>query len=338
MRRKAYDSDPIPLTLSEEQYRQGTRDYVPIYYNPQLKLDTSRYYNVKDIISFVGSDDPAAKISTQSNMELNYVPVKKIVIPADSALVVGNGTVPMSLAGQVLDGIPLDLNRSYLMKNDLMILDILATNNWKRPIYFAITVGDDAYLNLEPYFQLEGLAYRLLPVRLRSADGQTGKVNTDIMYENMIKKFVWGGLDKNNLFMDENNLRMTMNLRNNFARLAQELIREGKKDKAKEVLSHCMSKLPLNNVPPNFFLMPLAECYFQLDMSAEGNKLCKLLFDQYEEELVYYFRFKGKMADNIDYERQQAMGIMQRLVQLTTMYKQDTLAKEFENRMKKAGI
>jgi hypothetical protein len=337
MRRKAYDSDPVPLTLTEEQYRQGTRDYLPVYYNPQLKLDTNRYYNVKDIISFVGSEDPAAKISTQSNMELNYIPVKKIFIPADSAQVVNNGTVPPELAPQILDGISLDIDRSYVMKNDLMILDILATNNWKRPVYFAITVGDDAYLNLDPYFQLEGLAYRLLPVRLRSADGQTGKVNTKIMYENMMKKFVWGGLDKNTLFMDENNQRMTMNLRNNFARLAQELIREGKKDKAKEVLDYCMKKLPLNNVSPNFFLMPLAECYYQLDMKAEGDRLCKLLFDQYEDELAYYSRFKGRMADNIDYEKQQAMGIMQRLVQLTGMYKQDALSKDFEARLNQSA-
>jgi uncharacterized secreted protein with C-terminal beta-propeller domain len=158
-------------------------------------------------------------------------------------------------------------------------------------------VGDDAYLNLEGYFQLEGLAYRLIPVRMRSADGQTGKVNTDIMYNNMMKKFAWGGLDKSALYMDENNIRMTMNLRNNFARLAQELIREGKKDKAKEVLNHCMKVLPLNNVPPNFFLMPLAECYYQLDQKAEADRLCKLLFDQYEQELSYYQRFRGKMAD-----------------------------------------
>jgi hypothetical protein len=285
----------------------------------------------------VGSEDPAAKISTQSNMELNYIPVKKIFIPADSAQVVNNGTVPPELAPQILDGISLDIDRSYVMKNDLMILDILATNNWKRPVYFAITVGDDAYLNLDPYFQLEGLAYRLLPVRLRSADGQTGKVNTKIMYENMMKKFVWGGLDKNTLFMDENNQRMTMNLRNNFARLAQELIREGKKDKAKEVLDYCMKKLPLNNVSPNFFLMPLAECYYQLDMKAEGDRLCKLLFDQYEDELAYYSRFKGRMADNIDYEKQQAMGIMQRLVQLTGMYKQDALSKDFEARLNQSA-
>jgi tetratricopeptide (TPR) repeat protein len=198
-------------------------------------------------------------------------------------------------------------------------------------------VGDDAYLNLEGYFQLEGLAYRLIPVRMRSADGQTGKVNTDIMYNNMMKKFAWGGLDKSALYMDENNIRMTMNLRNNFARLAQELIREGKKDKAKEVLNHCMKVLPLNNVPPNFFLMPLAECYYQLDQKAEADRLCKLLFDQYEQELSYYQRFRGKMADNIDYERQQAMGVLQRLSQLTGMYGQQQLSKDFEARLNKAG-
>ncbi len=335
MRRKAYDSDPIPLTLKEEQYRQGTRDYVPVYYNPNIISDSTRYYNVKQLMEFVGSEDPQAKIQTQSGMELSYLPTDKVLIPVDSALVVGNGTVPKGMESMVLKAMPWKINKQYLMKNDLMIMDIISTNNWKRPIYFAVTVGDDAYMNLEPYFQLEGLAYRLVPMRMQTFDGQTGKANTDIMYENMMNKFKWGGMSNDGIYMDENNLRMTMNLRNNFARLAEALIAEGKNDKARKVIDRCMQEMPRKNIPYNYFMLPIAEVYYKLGMNKEADALLKDIADIYEEDLTYYFRFKGKLAESIDTERQQAMAVMQRLGQVARMNKQEKLANELDARFKK---
>ena len=335
MRRKAYDSDPIPLTLKEEQYRQGTRDYVPVYYNPNIISDSTRYYNIKQLMEFVGSEDPQAKIQTQSGMELSYLPTDKVLIPVDSALVVGNGTVPKGMESMVLKAMPWKINKQYLMKNDLMIMDIISTNNWKRPIYFAVTVGDDAYMNLEPYFQLEGLAYRLVPMRMQTFDGQTGKANTDIMYENMMNKFKWGGMSNDGIYMDENNLRMTMNLRNNFARLAEALIAEGKNDKARKVIDRCIQEMPRKNIPYNYFMLPIAEVYYKLGMNKEADALLKDIADIYEEDLTYYFRFKGKLAESIDTERQQAMAVMQRLGQVARMNKQEKLANELDARFKK---
>lgn len=335
MRRKAYDSDPIPLTLKEEQYRQGTRDYVPVYYNPNIIKDSTRYYSIKQLMEFVGSEDPQAKIQTQSGMELSYLPTDKVLIPVDSATVVNNGTIPKGMENQVLKALPWKIKKQYIMKNDLMIMDIIATNNWKRPIYFAVTVGDDAYMNLEPYFQLEGLAYRLVPMRMQTFDGQTGKANTDIMYNNMMNKFKWGGMSTDGVYMDENNLRMTMNLRNNFARLAEALLAEGKTEQAKKVLEKCMKEMPRKNIPYNYFMLPIAEVYYKLGMDKEANELLKEIAAIYEEDLNYYFRFKGKMAESIDSEKQQAMAVMQRIGQVARMNKQETFAKELDERFKK---
>jgi L-rhamnose mutarotase len=286
-------------------------------------------------MEFVGSEDPQAKIQTQSGMELSYLPTDKVLIPVDSALVVGNGTVPKGMESMVLKAMPWKINKQYLMKNDLMIMDIISTNNWKRPIYFAVTVGDDAYMNLEPYFQLEGLAYRLVPMRMQTFDGQTGKANTDIMYENMMNKFKWGGMSNDGIYMDENNLRMTMNLRNNFARLAEALIAEGKNDKARKVIDRCMQEMPRKNIPYNYFMLPIAEVYYKLGMNKEADALLKDIADIYEEDLTYYFRFKGKLAESIDTERQQAMAVMQRLGQVARMNKQEKLANELDSRFKK---
>jgi len=335
MRRKAYDSDPIPLTLKEEQYRQGTRDYVPVYYNPNIIKDSTAYVNIKLLMDFVASEEPQAKIQTQGGMELSYLPTDKIKIPVDSAAVVNNGTVPKGMESQVLKAMPWKINKQYIMKNDLMIMDIIATNNWKRPIYFAVTVGDDAYMNLEPYFQLEGLAYRLVPMRMQTNDGQTGKANTDIMYNNMMNKFKWGGMSTDGVYMDENNLRMTMNLRNNFARLAEALLAEGKTEQAKKAIALCMKEMPRKNIPYNYFMLPIAEVYYKLGMSNEANQLLKDIANIYEEDLKYYFRFKGKLADNIDPDKQQAMAVMQRIGQVARMNKQEILAKDLDERFKK---
>ena len=335
MRRKAYDSDPIPLTLKEEQYRQGTRDYVPVYYNPNIIKDSTKYYSIKQLMEFVASEEPQAKIQTQSGMELSYLPTDKVKIMVDSATVVNNGTIPKGMEGQILKEMQWKINKQYIMKNDLMIMDIIATNNWKRPIYFSVTVGDDAYMNLEPYFQLEGLAYRLVPMRMQTNDGQTGKANTSIMYNNMMNKFKWGGMSTEGVYMDENNLRMTMNLRNNFARLADALLAEGKTEAAKKALALCMKEMPRKNIPYNYFMLPIAEVYYKLGMSNEANQLIKDIANIYEEDLKYYFRFKGKLAENIDSEKQQAMAVMQRIGQVARMNKQETLAKDLDERFKK---
>ena len=335
MRRKAYDSDPIPLTLKEEQYRQGTRDYVPVYYNPNIIKDSTKYYSIKQLMEFVASEEPQAKIQTQSGMELSYLPTDKVKIMVDSATVVNNGTIPKGMEGQILKEMQWKINKQYIMKNDLMIMDIIATNNWKRPIYFSVTVGDDAYMNLEPYFQLEGLAYRLVPMRMQTNDGQTGKANTSIMYNNMMNKFKWGGMSTEGVYMDENNLRMTMNLRNNFARLADALLAEGKTEAAKKALALCMKEMPRKNIPYNYFMLPIAEVYYKLGMSNEANQLIKDIANIYEEDLKYYFRFKGKLAENIDSEKQQAMAVMQRIGQVARINKQETLAKDLDERFKK---
>ncbi len=121
-----------------------------------------------------------------------------------------------------------ELKDEAIHKNGLMIFDLIDHNNWERPVYFAVTVARELYMNLQTYFQLEGLAYRLVPVYYPVQMGQIGSINSDIMYDNMINKFRWGGVQDSSVFLDENNLRMLGNFRNNFGRLAETLINEGK--------------------------------------------------------------------------------------------------------------
>jgi tetratricopeptide (TPR) repeat protein len=319
MSRKAYKSDPVPFSMTAAQYRQGTRDYVPFY-----DANLQGYTDLKQIMDFVKSESPKAKIKTQSGKWLNYMPTKKFSLSVPKQKVLSNGTVKPELADQIVPNLLWEKKGNYVLKNSLMQLDMLQNNDWERPIYFAITVGGDAYLQLENYFQLEGLAYRLVPIRTNGQGGQTGRVDTDIMYDNVMNKFNWGGME-GDVYMGETNMRMTYNLRNNFARLADALLKEGKTDSAIAVLDKCIEVMPDHSIPYNFFMTPVAEAYYRADEIEKANLIMVRLMEIYESDLSFYLSLSRKQAKKIKAETERAMSVFQRLIQIARAYKQDDL-------------
>ena len=173
-----------------------------------------------------------------------------------------------------------------------MVLDILAHFNWQRPIYFAITVGRDNFMGLEKYFQLEGLAYRLVPYIANSNDGQTGTINDEVMYENLMNKFEWGGLNNKDLYFDETNTRMVMNYRNNYARLAESLFSKGDTLRAMAVVDKCMFEFPRDVVNLSYFAIPLIDLYYKGEEDSKGDDLLALMIDDYLTEYKYLSEFE----------------------------------------------
>ncbi len=324
MARKAYDSDPVPFSMKKEQYRQGTRDYIP-FYDRKLK----GYTDLKEVMEFVKSESAQAKIQTQSGKQLNYLPTKKFSLSVDKQKILDLGIVSADMADQIVPELRWEKSGNYVLKNSLMQLDMLATNDWERPVYFAITVGSSAYLQLEEYFRLEGLAYRLVPLRTKNRDGQTGSVDTDIMYNNVMNKFKWGGM-KNGVYMGETNMRMTYNLRNNFARLANALLNEGKMDSAVKVLDKCIEEMPDAEIPYNLFMTPIAEGYYRAGEFDKANTIVNRLVEIYADDLDYYLSLKGKYASKVTQETQRAMSVMQSMVRITRSFKQEELNKELQ--------
>ena len=328
MKRKAYDSEPLPLTLTEDKYRQGTRDYLPFYDRKVVG-----YIPVKELVDFMISEDPQAKLQMQNGKGINYFPTKHILIPVDSASVLANGTVSKADAGRIEHGINWDLNKSYVLKNEIMVLDMLAHNDWKRPIYFAVSAGAESYMNLQPWFQLEGLTYRLVPVRSTQEEMQTygSHIATDIMYNN-IKKFEWGGMDQKGVYLDENISRLVVNLRIQMANLASALVKEGKKDKAIEIADLCLQKMPDENMPFDAYNYSLVSTYYTAGANEKANKLAKRLFDIYEGNLNFYLRMQPAKAAAHGSDVRRAKSIMEGLSMMAHEFKQDALAKEFETR------
>jgi len=330
MRRKVYESDPMPLTMSPEKYAYSNRDVV------YLIEQTKNEMNLKDVIDFVASDDPQNKLPIGNGRYLDYIPTKSFYIDVDSIKVINNKVVPEKDYSKIVKRISFRLGRSYITKNDLMVLDLVAHNDWSRPIYFAVTTGSEAYVGLQNYFQLEGLAYRFVPIQQTPEDRMSGgRVNTDRMYDVVMNKYRWGGLDKEGVYLDENCTRMAGYLRMQITILANALIREGKKDKAKKVLDYMMSKIKEENVPYDPSVFTIAACYYQIGDTVTANKLSKKLFDIMEHDLQVYNSLK--IVDQIAYTREmrQCKDIMQRLASLTMQFNQKQLSDDFVNRLSK---
>ncbi|MEA3446711.1 MAG: DUF2723 domain-containing protein [Bacteroidota bacterium] len=326
MKRKAYDSEPVPFSMTHDQYVQGTRDYVPIY--ERFK----EYVPLRQIIDFVADDSQRTKVNPQAEEMLDYIPAKKLRIPVDKQKILDKGIVSPRFADKIVDNIDWKMNKNFLMKNDLMVLDLLATFNWDRPVYFAITVGRDSYVKLENYFQIEGLAYRLVPIKTSSKGGHIGHIDTDIMYDNMINKFQWGNINDPRVYLDENNQRMLMNFRSNFGRLALELFKEGKEEKAREVADRCQELMPNERVPFNYFNIGIAEVYYNLKDNEKANEIINVLLDKSVQELDFYFSLNSEMFSRSATNAQRTLALMQELVKITKRYKASKLQKEIEEK------
>ncbi|MFH2096791.1 MAG: hypothetical protein ABIJ16_13870, partial [Bacteroidota bacterium] len=267
IREKYLDSEPVNISFSPDQYIKGVRDYLPVEMNSK---DNTML--LADVINFV-KDDANAKTYGGNDM-LFPVPGRNFIMEVDPDYFKDKDYIAKNLEGKVSD-LEIDLsNRPYMMKNELMILDIINSNCWERPIYWATTVGSDSYLNLSGYFQLEGFAFRLTPFKYTDNSGQAGYVNTDILYKNMMDNFIWGTYDK----LPEADCRMTYNLKSNYGRLVEQLIEENKTEQAKKALDHITGLFPDQVAPRGVFDISLAGSYYKLEENAKTRDIIKNIF------------------------------------------------------------
>lgn len=312
-RRKAYESEPVPFGMAPELYRQGTRDVVAL-----MPRGNDGYRNIDQMMEFV-SNPKNTEVLFQRGVRDSYFPTNKFSIPVDSATVFSNGTLNATDTNWVRS-VDFEIPRQMLLKNSLMVLDLLAHNDWKRPIYFAVTTGPDSYINLQDHFQLEGLTYRLVPVLSKSSNPNTqGRVAADIMYENVTTKFLWGNMDSQEpVYLDENILRMTTNLRLQLSSLAEELIAQGKDDKALAILDLSLNKMPEHNVPYDRILLPTVEAYYAIGEVEKGNALSERIFTIMEENMVYFNSLESRFVSPLSNEMAIAHAVMGRLASVTS--------------------
>jgi alkylated DNA nucleotide flippase Atl1 len=316
MRRKAYDSDPVPFNMPHELYRQGTRDVVALI--PQGDRET--YRDIKEMMAFVYNDRNMQPIFSRGQKDA-WFPTDRFSIPVDSAKVFSNGTLSIEDTAVWVPEVRWQIRRQVLLKNHLMVLDLLAHNDWDRPIYFAVTTGPDSYINLQDHFQLEGLTYRLVPVYTPSDPRNPnlqGRVATDTMYRNVTERFLWGNMDSERpIYLDENVLRMTTNLRLQLSSLAEALIEEGRDDMARTILDISLEKMPEHNVPFDRILLPTVEAYYAIGDTEKGTFLSERLFTIMEEDLTYYLSLEPRFVSSVGNDMAMAHAVMGRLMSTT---------------------
>jgi len=302
--RKAYDSDPVPFSLTWDQYKNGTRDITYIMEREGL----SSHVDLRELFHILHNQPERLTMQTQMG-PLDVFPSRRFRIPVDSAKVVANGTVKPEDAHLIEKELVWTVEGSAIQKNSLMVLDLLAHFNWERPVYFSTTTGEDAYVGLTDYFQVEGLAFRLVPIKAQPTDEQFGRIHTGVMFDNLMNRFRVDMKDPDK-FMGNDHQRMAMNLRNTYGRLARELARQGEADKAKEVCSFITRAIPDVSVPFDYFMIPIAEAWYACGEKEEAEAILGRLLDRTEQDLRYFFRFPARLAPALESDKRQALAVL----------------------------
>lgn len=348
--RKAYDSDAVPFSLPRSKYRSGSCDQV--FFDRQ-KAATAKPMSARQLMDLIIKGDKSVtqlRYRKDDNDEpytdtMYMLPTNKVYILVNKEECRKNGAIlPGTPDSLVADTLSWTINKSYLLKADLMILDLLATFNWERPVYFAVTAGGDSYLNLDDWFRLEGLAYRLVPMKgtQRGLFNEQVGCNTDIMYDNIMNKFRWGGLELPGakMYMDENNLRFTTNQRLQMMSLSKLLNDEGDAKRATEVLDRMQIVMPSSIIPLEPAMVYAVENYYKAGATEKANKLSADLFSVCEEEYRFFSGIASKSRDSRSYEGDigRLSSCITMLYQYSQTYGQTELQTQYGARLTALGM
>lgn len=362
MKRPAYNSPSLPITWDRLEYAEGQNEYVPI--RPEIKGSIDAMYAQADSALKGGNPEIMNQLKAQfgenpyelknilkywvrSDKEgLHVIPTDSIVIKIDKEAVRRSGMkIPEALGDSIPDYMHISLkNKRALYKSDLMMLEMLANSNWERPLYMAITVGSESHLGMDNHFIQEGLAYRFTPF---DTEKLNSKIDSEKMYDNLMHKFKFGGIDQPGIYIDENLMRMCYTHRRIFSQLIGQLIKENKKEKALKALDYAEKKVPAYNVPYDWAngAYQLAEAYYQLNQKAKADKIMDDLANKSVEYMIWYLSMSHNQLSVSGENFMYNASVLDAEIRLMEKYKSqlaphysqqlDQLYNEYVTRMKK---
>ena len=297
MKKKAFDSDPIPSQLSHDKYKYGSRDFL---FFQKTRKDT---INIKDWMDFVANDSKKTQVELESRQWVNTFPTKVIKIPVDKEAVLQNGIVDPKDADKIVPNIYITLKGDVIYKNRLLMLDVIANNNWERPIYFSGgAFGDDDYIWMKEFLQLEGVLYKLVPIRTpldKNNPYEMGRIDGEKMYS-IVMNWKWGNSGDSAIYHDVETRRNGITYRSTLSRLANVLIEEGQYDKAENVLDLAMEKMPVDYFEFYSLLEPFILYYYQINKVEKARAVYQSVVRHYQEHLFFYSK--------LSYNKQEAIG------------------------------
>jgi hypothetical protein len=329
MSRRAFKSDPLPFTLSTNKYVEGQRVQLPV---EDLVKEP---YNIKKVVEFAGSDDPKAKVDLSGKGDFyNFIPVKQFIVDADSAEVISKGAVRPYYSDRIVNPMIWTYKGSMASKDDLAIMDIMAGNDWKRPLYYAVTVPVSKYIGLENYFVLEGMAFRVSPITIdKPAPGETGMVDPDEMYENMMNRFRWGNADDPDVYLDENNRRLFDVFRRQFGRLSKYLASEGDTLRAAAAAEKGLAIVPPSKMPYDYFSLDLVEGLLMAGRVREAEELLGTIIDNSVSTLSFMETLPERKMYGLDFHSGVSIQAMYEAYNLAAAAGLDTLARKAGNEL-----
>jgi hypothetical protein len=313
MKKKAYESTPLPISLELKHYIQGKNDYIPFYENPAVKGGI----DLRMLMKLIENENSAVMVATQGGKSIASYPTKTFSLDVDSAKVAAMDWVPARDKNRIVKNITWTIGKNALYKNDFVVLNILANMDWSRPVYFSTTLSGSSYLNLKPYLQLEGLAYRLMPIY--NAGASDGVVNTPVMYDNMMKKMYWRNLDNPNVYYDENYKRFPLNARKSFYMLASQLLNESnveggdtslsltsqaeggksKRQMAKDVLDYCFKIMPDKATEYDVYTPQFIPLLLEIGNKKLADEIASTMHKRAVDDLTYQTKNAGRFSFDI---------------------------------------
>ena len=298
MQGKMNESEPLPITMPYKKYQEGVRDAVQFF---DKKIPG--YTNVKEVFDFMLSDDTLAKVQLQDGSFINYLPTKNFVLPINPDVILQNKVITPEQKGMLADSMKWKYQSNFVTKDNLALIDIMAHNNWKRPICFTITVGQENMLGMQQYLYKEGFDYHLIPFKVDTANkDQLGKTNSLVMYDNVMNKFKWGNFKTAKYLDPESTTMFYPVILATVLDLTQNLIQEGHKDMALKIIHKYDAEMPdiypfIDLARNKFFLVSSA---YSLNDIAYANKYATSIDDYLTDQLDYNYDLLQNHPDDVD--------------------------------------
>ncbi|MBC7399457.1 MAG: DUF2723 domain-containing protein [Mucilaginibacter sp.] len=317
MKTKMNESAPLPITMANDKFKNGTRDV--IYFN-DAKLPGSS--ELKDVFDFMLSDNKDAMAQYENGASVNYLPTKNLKITVNADEVIKTGTLPADKRDQIAPEVEFTYPGQFVTKDNLALLDILSHNNWKRPIYFTVTVPSESMIGLGKYMYNEGFNYRLLPLKPDTAAIPMESTNTMVMYNNMMNKFKYGNM-KTASYLDHESVNMFYPLIGRlYVNLAENLYKEGHPDLAKNALRKYNEVMP-DIIPGQEVAVRkyyMCELAYRLGETAMANKNIARIEDYLTNSLDYNYTFFKEGNTSMNREVQFGISLLNGIVTLTKTY------------------
>ncbi|POS01041.1 glycosyltransferase family 117 protein [Flavobacterium croceum] len=297
MKMKTYKSEGLPISFTHDKIVGDKREGIV------FDKKTENRWNIKDFLSFAKSDDTITQITMPSGRKLHFLPTNKVRLSVDKNTVLKHKVVNPKYNDSIVPYIDIDIKGGAIYKNRLIMLDIIANNNWKRPVCFTGgSFGDDDYLWMKDFLQLDGMVYKLVPVKTpvdeENAPYDLGQIDSDKMYNSIVTQkysednnrigWDWGNGESTKIYHDPETRKNSISTRNNLSRLMDQLIKEGKVDKAKKIIELALNKLPLDYYGYYSAVDPFANGYYEVGETQKARELLSKLAVKYKQQLTYF--------------------------------------------------